>query len=142
MYEHSRELYNAIRPFLRHDADAHARRAVVRDCEAAVRQVLREESLGRTLHWLFFEVRTLAAATDQLALLDVIERQLHAVRRAALTPPPPPIGRCAAVNRKGKPCGRDALPGLRHCPWHRHLDEAEVAQDAPAAEAPALPTVN
>ena len=30
--------------------------------------------------------------------------------------------RCAAINRKGKPCGREPMRGGRYCPSHRHLE--------------------
>ena len=30
--------------------------------------------------------------------------------------------RCAAVNRKGKPCGREPMRGSRYCPSHKRYE--------------------
>ena len=40
--------------------------------------------------------------------------------------------RCAAVNRRGKPCGREPLRGLRYCPSHQHLASSEDDGRLPA----------
>ncbi|HWH13229.1 MAG TPA: hypothetical protein VNT51_00670 [Miltoncostaeaceae bacterium] len=128
MYEHSRRLFTALRPLLAPSPDPLAtKRSLLRYCEAAVRRLGDDESPGRVVQRLFLEVRPLIAPSDALQALDVVERAVHGLHHAALAARVAPIMRCAAVNRRQEPCGRDALRGHPYCASHRHLAEAVAA---------------
>jgi hypothetical protein len=128
MYDISRGIYQSLRPYV---AGAPAdierrRRLLLRSCEAAVRLVAADPAApGHAARHLFRDVRTLLHPARQLEALTVIERRLAAVAETLSTGAQEvAIGLCAATNRKGKPCGREATKGSRYCPSHRGRAEA------------------
>ncbi|HWH14683.1 MAG TPA: hypothetical protein VNT51_08045 [Miltoncostaeaceae bacterium] len=130
MYEFSRDIYQALRPYVAGTPEdlPRRRRILLHACEGAVRLVAAHpDSPGHAARHLFREVRTLLHPAHQLEALTLIEVRLE-LARAALADggTDNAMGLCAATNRKGKPCRREAMKGSRYCPSHRAL-EADVA---------------
>jgi hypothetical protein len=130
VYELSRDLFRAIRPGLAPDARDPGRpaRRLLAICEESVAQVAQTPS-ARRLHAarLFTRVRPLYPASEQLALLRRVDAAIEDVHDRLVARVGERSGglmRCAAVNRRGNPCMREPIPGLRHCPSHRHLEAA------------------
>jgi len=132
MYEHSRDLFTALRPLLREPEAPTAKRQLLRSCEAAVQHLAHGEAPDRLSDRTFREVRSLLALHRALDALQMMERRLEVLHRAMAEARVAPLQRCAATNRRGEPCGRDALRGTDYCHSHRHLAGAlaPVAPDA------------
>jgi hypothetical protein len=97
-------------------------------CEAGVARLAAdprsEPMAGRSL---FSSARTLMRAQDQLLASQIIERHL-ARARGYFEAERGAVGldgdeaRCAALNRKGKPCGREPIWGTPYCVSHTPRD--------------------
>jgi len=131
MYDISRGIYQSLRPYVAGAADDLPRRhrLLLRSCEAAVRLVAEDPAApAHAARHLFRDVRTLLHPARQLDALTVIERRLTAVAETlAAGAQTAAMGLCAATNRKGKPCAREAMKGSRYCPSHRAREEAGVS---------------
>ncbi len=135
MYELSRDLYRALRPSVIPDPRRPGRseRLLLAACEHTIERIARDlRRYPRPARHLFGQVRFLFPLQEQLQAYRIIEEHLA----AALETLEAEIGddpsrtsalRCASINRKGRPCGREPLRGSRYCPSHRHL-EATVPQ--------------
>lgn len=129
MYDHSRTLYTELRPLLRPAGPdtAARRRLLLRACEGSVVRLVRDPhgpSARAAVEHLFADVRTLVRPSEQLTALRLIERRLVALRDALRNGASREgVGRCAAVNRRGAPCAREAVGGSRFCPSHRPPEE-------------------
>jgi hypothetical protein len=121
MYEHSRTLFTELKPLLR-DPDAPVgKRQLLRCCEGAVQQLRQGTEPERASRLAFREVRPLLALNRALEALEVMQRQLAELQAALDQARTAPLAKCAATNRKGAPCGRDALRGRPYCASHRGL---------------------
>lgn len=131
MYELSRDLYRELRPDV--IAQAHhpgrAERLLLAECEHTVQRLARDlHRYPRPARDLFRRIRFLFPVSQQLRVFGVIERHItdaldELQSRLAAEPGRVSALRCAAVNRRGTPCGREPLRGSRFCPSHRHLGQ-------------------
>jgi hypothetical protein len=124
VYEHSRALFRALKPFLVQDS-AHPglrHRRLLRVCEEAVERMAEDARLTPSpARHVFRRVRTLIRAQDQLRAYAAIERELREAAEwfaAERREHGPNLRRCAALNRRGQPCEREPLRGGRYCPSH------------------------
>jgi hypothetical protein len=125
-------MFSALHPLLPVGSGLPVKRRLLRHCEAAVRGLGQGESPQRLAQRLFLEVRPMVAPADALTALQVVEGQVRALHHAVLRARVAPITRCAAANRRGRRCGRDAVRGATHCASHRHLAEGPHASPAAA----------
>ncbi len=121
----TRDLWRALRPSLMPDPrrPGWSERYLLQACEASVARLAAdpgsEPMASRTL---FSAARSLMRAQDQLLASHIIERHLARARdhfetqRGAQGLGEAP--RCAALNRKGKPCGREPIWGTPFCVSH------------------------
>jgi hypothetical protein len=93
-------------------------------CEASIARLAADpRSQPMAARSLFSSARSLMRAQDQLRAAQVIEAHLERARTyfeaergtAGLDGSAP---RCAALNRKGKPCGREPIWGTPFCVSH------------------------
>lgn len=126
MRRFSDELFRALRPTLMPDPrrpgwpEQYLREA----CEAGIARLAADpRSLPMVARSLFNGSRSLIRAHDQLRAVKIIEHHVRrarsyfdAERGAAGAAGGPP--RCAALNRKGKPCGREPIWGTPYCVSH------------------------
>jgi hypothetical protein len=93
-------------------------------CEAGIARLAADpRSQPMASRTLFTAARTLMRAQDQLLAARLIEAHLQRARRyfEAERGPAASAGsapRCAALNRKGKPCGREPIWGTPFCVSH------------------------
>jgi len=134
MFEHSRDLFRLLRPELAPDRAHPGRssRVLVAACEESVERLARDSRFRtHAARQLFRQVRFLFPLDRQVMVFRMIEEGIADVAdrldvereedgRENLL-------RCAAVNRKGKPCGREPMRGSRYCPSHKHLESREHA---------------
>lgn len=130
MFEHSRELFRLLRPELARDPlhPGRANRVLVAACEESVGRLAQDARFR--LHaprQLFRQVRFLFPLDQQVQVFRLIE---HGVSEVAdrldeerIEDGRENLLRCAAVNRKGKPCGREPMRGSRYCPSHKRFEE-------------------
>ncbi|HMJ97048.1 MAG TPA: hypothetical protein VK486_14430 [Thermoleophilaceae bacterium] len=131
MYQFSRAIYRELAPDVIEVPGGSAnRRAVLVACEATCDRLASDRDFAKPTRTLFREIRVYFPLERQMRVYHVIQRHLEAaggyVGRALAE------GRsldgsvihCRASTRGGRPCRRDPLPGLEHCPSHRHLAEA------------------
>lgn len=130
MYELSRDLFRALRPGLIADPRDPGRpsRTLLALCEESVGRIARTPA-ARRLHAkrLFAQARALFPPNAQLELVARIERAVESVHDGLVAQTEGRTGgllRCAAMTRRNTPCMREPIPGLRHCPSHRHLEQA------------------
>ena len=138
MYHHvSRTLYRRLVPLLHDDPKEGGikaqRQRLLDACEATMKRLATEpEYFANPSRFLFREIRMLFPLHEQCAVWRLVE---HDVAAAA------PVLKhwhtlqrrdCDALTRGGQPCRREALPGSRFCPSHRHLNEV-FAEAATAA---------
>ena len=126
MERFSRELWRALAPSLMPDPrrPGWSEEYLLEVCEAGIARLAADpRSHPMASRSLFTAARSLMRAQDQLRAAQLIEAHFNRARaffeaergRAGapgLTP------RCAALNRKGKPCGRDPLWGTPFCVSH------------------------
>lgn len=130
MYELSRDLYRALKPSVIPDPrhPGRSERLLLAACEHSIERIARDlRRYPRPARHLFGQVRFLFPLRDQLQIFHVIETHLHTALETLEAEAGPDSGRssalrCASINRKGKPCGREPLRGSRYCPSHRHLE--------------------
>jgi len=126
MKRFSTELWEALRPSLMPDPRRHgwSERYLLEACEAGVARLAVDPRSGpMAARSLFNSARSLMRAQDQLRAARIIElhlgraRELFEAERADLEPEGA-TPRCAALNRKGKPCGRGPIWGTAYCVSH------------------------
>jgi hypothetical protein len=130
VYELSRDLYRALKPNVIPDPRRPGRseRLLLAACEQTVERIARDlRRYPRPARHLFSQVRFLFPLQEQLACYRIIEEHVAVVLETLEAEVGPDSGRvsalrCASINRKGKPCGREPLRGSRYCPSHRHLE--------------------
>lgn len=130
MQRFSRELWEALRPSLMPDPrrPGWSERYLLEACEAGVARLAADpRSQPLAARALFGGARTLMRAQDQLRTSRIIDVHLRRARtffeaergaRAADDATP----RCASLNRKGKPCGREPIWGTAFCVSHTQRD--------------------
>jgi hypothetical protein len=121
----ARALWRALRPSLLPDPrrPGWSERYLLQACEASVARLAADpRSEPMASRTLFSAARSLMRAQDQLRAAQVIERHMARARahfeveRDARGLGGSP--RCAALNRKGKPCGREPIWGTPFCVSH------------------------
>lgn len=121
----TRALWTDLRPSLMPDPrrPGWAERYLLQICEAALARVAADpRSQPMAARSLFAASRSLMRAQDQLRTVTVIDAHLERARawfeaeRAASGLDD--ASRCAALNRKGKPCGREPMWGTAFCVSH------------------------
>lgn len=130
MYELSRDLYRALKPSVIPDPRQPGRseRLLLAACEHSIERIARDlRRYPRPARHMFSQIRFLFPLQEQLKAYHVIEEHLRRALETLEAEVGPEAGRssalrCAAINRKGKPCGREPLRGSRYCPSHRHLE--------------------
>jgi hypothetical protein len=125
MHRLTRDLWRALKPSLMPDPrrPGWSERYLLQACEATVARLAADpQSEPMASRTLFSTARSLMRAQDQLRASDVIERHLARARayfetqRGAQGLGGAP--RCAALNRKGKPCGCEPMWGTPFCVSH------------------------
>jgi hypothetical protein len=131
VYQFSRAIYRELASdVIEAPGSSASRRAVLIACEATCERMARDGDFARPTRTLFREIRIYFPLERQMRVYDVIH--LHLVAAAEYVGRARAEGRtldgevphCRASTRRGKPCQREPLPGLDHCPSHRHLAEA------------------
>jgi hypothetical protein len=121
VYLVSRALFRRLRPYMEAAAGS-GDLEVLGSCELAVRRMTEEPDFADPARFLFLEIRGHFSLSEQLWVRRIVDYHL-AVARKLIAQLPPEEGReCAAFNRQGSPCRREALPGSEYCPSHRHLE--------------------
>ncbi len=121
----ARDLWRALRPSLLPDPHrpGWSERYLLESCATGLARVAAdpgsEPLASRTL---FSSARSLMRAQDQLLASRIIERHLARARAYFETERDVQgidgTPRCAALNRKGRPCGRDPVWGTPFCVSH------------------------
>ena len=133
MYQFSRSMYRELAEdvMASNGGDACSeRQRFLRACEASMeRLALDRHYFAKPVKTLFNDVRTFFPISEQLRVLNVIERHVmlateyvDSQARAGVTFDGSPLC-CHASTRKGTPCQRVPLPGSKYCPSHKHLEE-------------------
>lgn len=129
------ELWAALRPALMPDprrpgwAEEYLREV----CEAGVSRLAADpRSQPMASRSLFTSARSLMTAQDQLRASQVIEAHFSRARaffdeERGREGGPGQAPRCAALNRKGKPCGREPIWGTPFCVSHTARPRAATA---------------
>jgi hypothetical protein len=132
MYEHSRDLFRLLKPELMPDAGHPGRpgRMLLAACEGSVERMAMDARFRPyAARQLFRHTRVLFPLHRQLPVFRLIERGVSKVADTLdaerASDGRQNLLRCAAVNRKGKPCGREPMRGGRYCPSHRHLENRD-----------------
>jgi hypothetical protein len=121
----ARALWRALKPSLMPDPrrPGWSERYLLEACEAGVARLAADPgSEPMAARTLFSAARSLMRAQDQLRAAHIIERHMARARahfeveRDARGLDGAP--RCAALNRKGKPCGREPIWGTPFCVSH------------------------
>jgi hypothetical protein len=131
VYQFSRAIYRELAPDVIEAPGGSAnRRAVLAACEAACDRLASDPHyFARPTRTLFREIRIYFPLQRQRRVHSVIQRHLELAGGyvdRALAEGRAPDGsptKCRASTRGGRPCRREPLPGLEHCPSHRHLAE-------------------
>ena len=129
---YTRDLWKALRPSLMPDPrrPGWSERYLLQACEAGISRLAADpRSQPMVARSLFSSARTLMRAQDQLRASRVIEVHLGRARafferergHTGLDGSNP---RCAALNRKGKPCGREPIWGTPFCVSHTRRADA------------------
>ena len=125
MQRFSGDLWRALKPSLMPDPrrPGWSERYLRAACEASVARLAADPRSGpMAARTLFSAARSLMRAHDQLLASHLIDRHLARARayfeveRGAQGVDANP--RCAALNRKGKPCGREPIWGTPFCVSH------------------------
>ena len=125
MQRFTRDLWLALKPTLMPDPrrPGWSERYLLQACEATVARLAADpQSEPMAARTLFSSARSLIRAQDQLRASELNERHLARARahfqtqRGAQGLDGTP--RCAALNRKGKPCGREPMWGTPFCVSH------------------------
>lgn len=126
MYEHSRHLFRMLKPELVQDPvhPGRADRILLVACEVSVERLAMDARFRpHAARQLFRQVRFLLPLHRQLPAFRLIERGVLVIADSLdaerVSDGRDNLLRCAGVNRKGKPCGREPMRGGRFCPSHR-----------------------
>ena len=133
MYQFSRSMYRELAPKVvaeKGEALAVAQQRFLRACEESMERLATDRHyFAKPVKTLFNDVRTFFPITEQMRVLNVIERHItlateyvESQARAGVTFDGSPLC-CHASTRKGTPCQRVPLPASRYCPSHKHLEE-------------------
>jgi hypothetical protein len=96
-------------------------------CEDATRRmVLEPDGCAHPIRSLFRQIRHLFPLGAQLDARSIVRLHVDAGRILAARLEATLRRECQAFTRKGTPCRREARPGQRFCPSHRHLDEVVI----------------
>ena len=130
MYQFSRAIYRELASDVVEAPGSSAnRRAVLIACEATCERLANDRDFARPTRTLFREIRVYFPLQRQMHVYTVIQRHLEVAggyverARAEGVSLDGSVQHCRASTRGGRPCRRDPLPGLDHCPSHRHLSE-------------------
>ena len=129
MYQFSRSIYRELSPYVVEGPDGRNRQLVLDACESTMQRLLTDRRyFAKPTKTLFTEVRGCFPISEQLRVLQVIDRNIRkAVLYLETTPPEElmieGVRECRAHTRKGTPCQRDPLPNRDYCPSHKHLEE-------------------
>jgi hypothetical protein len=125
MESFTRGLWRALKPTLMPDPrrPGWSERYLLQACRATVARLAADpQSEPMAVRTLFSSARSLIRAHEQLRASELIERHLARARahferqRSAQGLDGTP--RCAALNRKGRPCGREPMWGTAFCVSH------------------------
>ena len=133
MYQFSRSLYRELGQAVtgtKGEDVCLARQRFLRSCEATMERIaLDRHYFAKPVKTLFNDVRTFFPITEQMRVLNTIERHIllateyvESQARAGVTFDGSPLC-CHANTRKGTPCQRVPLPASKYCPSHKHLEE-------------------
>jgi hypothetical protein len=131
VYQFSRAIYRELAPDVVDAPGCRAnRRAMLAACESVCDRLAGDRHyFAQPTRTLFREIRNYFPIEKQMRVYAVIRRHLElagAYVDQALAEGRTPDGsltHCPAMTRHGKPCQREPVPGLQHCPSHRHLEE-------------------
>ena len=132
MYQFSRAIYRELAPYvIEAPGSSTKRRAMLAACEATCDRLATDRRyFANPTRALFREIRSYFSLDRQPHVYNVILLHLEVAGGyvdRALAEGRTPNGsapQCRASTRHGRPCRRDPVPGLEHCPSHRHLEEA------------------
>lgn len=136
MYQFSRSIYRDLSPYVAEEEGGANRRHLLVACESTMERLLMDRRyFAKPTKTLFAEIRTCFPISEQLRVLQVIDRNIRmAVLYLEATPPEELMiegaRECRAHTRKGTPCQREPLPGRDYCPSHKHLEENAEALSA------------
>ena len=132
VYQFSRAIYRELAPDVIDGPGSSAnRRAILAACEGVCERLASDRAhFARPTRTLFREIRIYFPIERQLRVHVVIHRHLELAAAyvdqllAEGHMPDGSASQCPATTRRGTACRREPAPGLRHCPSHRHLEEA------------------
>jgi hypothetical protein len=128
MYALIRSLFRDLRPLMTDPAAWPEQEFLLDACQALTQRILLQDGPARPARALFREVRHLFPVHRQERVLEIIRVHLEAGERIAESVEPFRRRHCEAFSRRGKPCQREALPGLTYCPSHKHLVEEDILE--------------
>jgi hypothetical protein len=128
MYALIRSLFRDLRPLMADPANWREQELLLDACQALTQRVLLGDAPARPARSLFRAVRHLFPVHRQERVLEVIRVHVEAAEMLASNLEPIRRRRCDAFSRRGLPCQREALPGTRFCPSHKHLEEQVVSE--------------
>ncbi|HEY8466767.1 MAG TPA: hypothetical protein VIL04_08180 [Solirubrobacterales bacterium] len=134
MHKFSRNLFRELAPAIAStgnpERDAAERQHVLEQCELVIHRIATEPHFKDPERFLFQAIRTRFLFQDQRWVRQVIDRRLGEFKRLVLEDPEA-IGvvlNCAAYSSRGRPCRKQAIPGLGFC--EAHQDWAGVEAEA------------
>jgi hypothetical protein len=133
VYQFSRAIYRELAPdVIDGPCGSTNRRAMLAACEATCERLASDrDHFAKPTRTLFREIRIYFSIEKQMRVYAVIRRHLELAGEyvdQALADGRTPDGsapHCPSLTRRGTPCRREPVPGLKHCPSHRHLEEAQ-----------------
>ena len=130
VFEYSRDLFRLLRPELAAGPvnPGRSSRVLVAACEESVERLAQDSRFRlHAARQLFRQVRFLFPLDRQVQVFRLIERGVGQVAdrldEERIEDGKENLLRCGAVNRKGKPCGREPMRGSRFCPSHKRYEE-------------------
>ncbi len=131
MQRFTHELWSALSPSLMPDPrrPGWSERYLLQICEAGISRLAADpRSQPMASRSLFSSARSLMRASDQLLTSRVIEAHFARARafferERGSSGMDGSAARCAALNRKGKPCGREPIWGTPFCVSHTQRTE-------------------
>jgi hypothetical protein len=133
VYQFSRAIYRELAPDVVDAPGSTAnRRAILAACEAVCERLASDRAhFARPTRTLFREIRIYFPIERQWRVHAVIGRHLELAAAyvdqilAEGRMPDGSASHCPATTRRGTACRREPVPGQRHCPSHRHLEEVQ-----------------
>ena len=117
----SRALFRRLRPYMQARAGDDDLE-VLASCEHALRRMVAEPDFADPARFLFLEIRGRFSLSEQLWVRRSVDFHVGVARKLIARLPPEEGRPCAAFNRQGSPCQREAVDGSEYCPSHRHLE--------------------